>query len=137
MRGHVDKEVNIFNECYKRLSGEIEGFSEDPQKRICHDCFLIHARNLYYFLCEEKKPRYKDSDVNATDFEASLIKLDNIPIKKIDKQLAHITWHRITEDQEDLFPLNQIIYETIINALIEYNKKVPGYPLYFAEMENR
>lgn len=122
---HVSEEFNTFQICYKRLNENIQ----EPDLRIHLESFLLHARNLFDFLCTQKK---FDDDVSATDFLINIVKLKALPIAKINKQLSHITYSRL--EPEDLFGKRKIIYKTIRDALIEYNKKVPEkYQLKYIE----
>jgi hypothetical protein len=95
----VQGEINCLFECYKRLLGKDSvlnnknGEIVKPYKRICLDCFLLYARNLFDFFCAI--PR-KD-DVSAVQFYLETTKLIcNVPINRINKQLSHITWDRLS-----------------------------------------
>lgn len=114
---HVSKEFEIFEICYIRLNRKIQ----EPDLRIHLESFLLHARNLFDFLYTEKK----NDDISATDFSANYFKhgKDGVPIVKINKQLSHITYARLKPT--DLFKKRKEIYETIRDALVEYNKQVP------------
>ena len=116
---HISEEVNIFNECFLRLNNK----PKEPNKRIFLECFLLHTRNLFDFLCTKKK---QDDDVSVTDFLMDSIQLEkNIPIKKINKQLSHITYSRLKP--LELHKKKKLIYKTIHKALEEYNTMVPEY----------
>jgi len=114
---HVSQEFYIFDICYKRLNEKME----DPDLRIYLESFLLHARNLFDFLCTEK--RYGD-DISVVDFSAGYFKISEteVPITKINKQLSHITYSRLKP--EDLFEKRMVIYKTIRDSLAKYNEKV-------------
>lgn len=94
---------------------------QEPDLRIHLESFLLHARNLFDFLCTKKSHA---NDVSVADFLVDYFKLsdEDVPIVKINKQLSHITYARL--NPEDLFEKRKIIYETIRASLVEYNKKV-------------
>ena len=116
---HVSREVDIFNKCFRRLNNK----PEEPNKRIYLECFLLHTRSLFDFLCTKKK---QDDDVSVADFLVDSIQLEkNIPIKKINKQLSHITYSRLKP--LELHKKKKLIYKTIHKALEEYNTMVPEY----------
>jgi hypothetical protein len=114
---HVSEEFKTFDICYERLNGKMQ----EPDQRIHLESFLLHARNLFDFLYTEKK----NDDILATDFSANYFKhgRDGVPIAKINKQLSHITYARL--EPMDLYIKRKKIYETIRDALVEYNKQVP------------
>lgn len=64
--------------------------------KVALESFLIHARNIYYFLCENNKRRFP-TDLNFIDCDLEKIKI-SMPagnsINDINKFLAHITEER-------------------------------------------
>lgn len=114
---HVDKEFRIFDICYKKLKKGLKG----PRKRVYLESFLLHARNLYEFLCKSKGNYIKVVDFSVYSF--SINKRD-VFIPEINNQLSHMTYTRLKP--KDLFIEKEKIYNIIKDALIEYNKKVPN-----------
>jgi len=122
---HINGEIDMFIWCYERIRHKIDKL-DGHEKRMVHECFLLHARNLTDFLWKEKS-KYSD-DVLAVNF---LVKDITKPRcqefkkirKRIDKQLSHITFNRLSDKQIDLLPKTEKIYEIIMNGLKEYNSK--------------
>jgi len=77
---HVSEEFNIFDTCYKRLNENMQ----EPDLRIHLESFLLHARNLFDFLCTKKS---HEDDVSIADFSIDYFKLsdEDVPIIKINK----------------------------------------------------
>ena len=112
---HIQPEIDIFILKYKELCNYGE-----TRERL--ECFLLHTRTIYDFL-SKKDREFKDAI--AIDFIGKNIKLKSFPIKKdrLDQQLAHISYERLSSKQTNLFDLKDSLYKSIINGLREFNKK--------------
>ena len=122
---HINGEIGMFIWCYERIRHKIDKL-DGHEKRMVHECFLLHARNLADFLWKEKS-KYPD-DVSVVNFSVKdITKPRSQEFKKIrkriDKQLSHITFNRLSDKQIDLLPKTEKIYEIIMNGLKEYNSK--------------
>lgn len=116
---HINGEIDMFSWCFKEL---INGnFLDRYDKRMKHECFLLHARNLANFLWHKK---YSD-DVYAGDFSVEIDKYNKEfrdIRKRIDKQLSHIVYDRL--NNKNLFVKNKFIFDSIKLGLKEFNNKV-------------
>lgn len=127
IRLHVSEEFNTFYICYKRLNENMQ----EPDLRIHLESFLLHARNLFDFLTtstrdrDKKAEKFNDKDVIAADFINQKIQV-NFPenIKtRINRQLQHISYSRLLNDQVDLYKERGVIFKLIKEGIEEYNKK--------------
>lgn len=111
----IQGEIDIFIECYEKLIM----FGET---REIHDCFLLHARGLYDFLNTPLNKR-RNKDAIVVDFIQKNIPLNDFPVskKRLDQQLAHISYERLSPKQVDLFIFKNEIFKSIINGLTEFN----------------
>lgn len=92
------------------------------EKNIGIELFLMHVRNIVYFL-ENRK--YK-SDVRCSDFEIDAIKV-GLPLgnnlREIDKYLSHLTKERIS-NQKPRWELKKI-KDIIEKELKNFSNKLP------------
>lgn len=121
IKRHVQGEMDMFKLCYMKLMAGLKDIGGN-ERRMVHECFLLHARNLMDFLWPSLS--LKSDDVIATRFVN--IQIENIPEidrikKRINKQLSHITFNRSSSEQEDLLPKTNYIYDTIKDGLRKYN----------------
>lgn len=88
---HINGEVEIFLDCYKRLKEE--EFTRYNNDRIITECFLLHARCLFEFL-SEKESKY--DNILAIHYTGKHIPINRgeVLIDKINKQLSHIAYER-------------------------------------------
>jgi hypothetical protein len=110
---HLWYEAWMFHESFKRL----ENCAEQIEFNIFLETFLVHARNLIYFL-EDKK--YKE-DIRCSDFEVEKIIIilpQNISLQKINKFVSHLTWDRIRGTKPEFPPKIILEIKEIINKEI-------------------
>lgn len=134
VKKHINPEIAIFNECFGRLKRGLSG----DDKRITEECFLLHARNFYYFFIGPK--RYPE-DVFANDILNSgwtKINMRDFPIKEINRQLVHFSWSRLGSEQKELSVEIDEIYSLIKQGIVEFNSKVLDENYKFLELaENK
>ena len=111
-------EIFTFNDCYTRLK-----VSED---KVALECFLLHARNLVDFF--NTTTRVKQSKGRADDVIAEEIIGRSIDIilpgdtkDRINKQLQHISYNRLSSKQRSLFEERSVIYQLVKDGLEKYN----------------
>ena len=124
---HVGGEYAKLKDSYTGLTREGIDALNETEKGIFSDCFLLHARNLINFLCQDKENDRREDDVLALDFvesgkpittiEKLMPKIEgkkpNYLYVRINKQLSHITKSR--KDNIDFFGDKELYKEIFIN----------------------
>lgn len=122
IRRHVQGEVDMFIYCYGKLSSgfdKVRGY----ERRMIHECFLLHARNLMDFLWNGSSNKFQDDvlAVHFVSFSNYSKQLINIR-ERINKQLVHISYDRSSPRQKNLLSNTELIYQSIVGGMKMYNE---------------
>ena len=117
----IHYEVWMLNETYNRY-GLIQNTNQIVEKNILIESFLIHVRNLVWFLEDRKQENY----IRCSDFKinSTVITLpSNNGLNEINKFVGHLTWDRVTKDK----PIWELgtIKEKVSTALQNFIEQLP------------
>lgn len=115
---HIRYEADMLHIAYK----ETQSRPPQPQASIVLECFLLHWRNLWYFLLERKK-----GDVIASDYIASWKRDRPSPDfrTRVHTLLAHISKLRLGQIGFSAQEVG-VMYEQIAKLWTEFYKQLPS-----------
>ena len=100
---HLPYEIRMLRYSFSRLQEIKEG---DTDGNAFVECFCIHARNLIDFF-RDRKP-YSDNQACAHHFTETTYspfqkgEIDTRLYDKVNKQIAHLTYHRSTHEKDKI-----------------------------------